>query len=106
MMLSASALLDADHRLPAIDYNDLMKATLALTRDFREVEKLFRLMCFNVLAHNHDDHVKNFSFLYDDGKWSLAPAYDLVYAADRRSNRIISEVSEAVDAKLSHFTED
>jgi serine/threonine-protein kinase HipA len=81
MMLSASALLDADHRLPTLDYNDLLKATLALTRDFGEVEKLFRLMCFNVLAHNRDDHAKNFSFLYDEGKWSLAPAYDLVYAA-------------------------
>lgn len=39
-------------------------------------------MLFNILAHNRDDHVKNFSFLLDDctGKWSLAPAYDLTFA--------------------------
>jgi serine/threonine-protein kinase HipA len=80
MMLSASGLLDASHRLPSLDYNDLLKATLALTRDFGEVEKLFRLMCFNVFAHNRDDHGKNFSFLFDEGKWSLAPAYDLVFS--------------------------
>ena len=39
-------------------------------------------MLFNILAHNREDHVKNFSFLLDDrtGKWSLAPAYDLTFA--------------------------
>jgi serine/threonine-protein kinase HipA len=80
-MISASGLLNADHRIPALDYNSLMLATLQLTRDFREVEKMFRLMCFNVLAHNRDDHAKNFSFLYDEGRWQLSPAYDLVYAS-------------------------
>ena len=78
-MISASGLLDADHRSPVLDYNVLMKATLELTRDFREVEKMFRLMCFNVFAHNRDDHAKNFSFLYNSGKWQVSPAYDLVY---------------------------
>ena len=32
---------------------------------------------FNVLTENNDDHVKNFSFICREGKWSLAPAYDL-----------------------------
>lgn len=79
-MISASGLLNSSHRIPTLDYNNLMLTTLNLTRDFREVEKMFRLMCFNVFSHNRDDHSKNFSFLYDDGKWSVAPAYDLVYA--------------------------
>ncbi|MDR3013067.1 MAG: type II toxin-antitoxin system HipA family toxin [Chitinispirillales bacterium] len=78
-MISASGLLDVDHRNPVLDYNHLMQATLSLTRDFREVERMFRLMCFNVFSHNRDDHAKNFSFLYDDGRWQLSPAYDLVY---------------------------
>lgn len=34
-------------------------------------------MAFNVLAENKDDHAKNFSFYYRNGKWELAPAYDL-----------------------------
>jgi serine/threonine-protein kinase HipA len=63
-----------------LDYNDLLQATLELTRDYREVEKMFRLMCFNIFAHNRDDHAKNFSFLYDDGRWQVSPAYDLVFA--------------------------
>ena len=78
-MISASGLLDSSHRIPTLDYNNLMQTTLELTRDYREVEKMFRLMCFNVFAHNRDDHAKNFSFLYDEGRWQVSPAYDLVY---------------------------
>ena len=39
-------------------------------------------MCFNVFAHNRDDHSKNFSFIYDDidKEWHLSPAYDLTYS--------------------------
>lgn len=52
-----------------------------LTRDQREVEKMFRLAVFNVLAHNRDDHGNNFSFLMErDGTWRLAPAYDLTFS--------------------------
>ncbi|MDR3265270.1 MAG: type II toxin-antitoxin system HipA family toxin [Synergistaceae bacterium] len=79
-MLSASGLLDASHRFPSLDYVDLLNATLHLTRDYGEVEKMFRLMCFNVCAHNRDDHAKNFAFLYDGGRWRASPVYDLVYA--------------------------
>jgi len=79
-MISASGLLDTSHRFPTLDYNSLMALTLELTRDFREVEKMFRLMCFNVFVHNRDDHSKNFSFLFDDNRWQVSPAYDLVYA--------------------------
>jgi serine/threonine-protein kinase HipA len=38
-------------------------------------------MVFNVVARNQDDHVKNIAFLMDrGGAWSLAPAYDVVWA--------------------------
>ena len=81
-MVSASGLLETSHRLPNLDYNTLMKLTLELTRNYQDIEQLFRLMCFNVFAHNRDDHSKNFSFLYDDTKkeWHLSPAYDLTYS--------------------------
>lgn len=82
-MVSASGLLETSHRLPNLDYNLLMKLTLELTRNYQDIEQLFRLMCFNVFAHNRDDHSKNFSFLYDDNKkeWHLSPAYDLTYSS-------------------------
>jgi serine/threonine-protein kinase HipA len=45
------------------------------------LEQAFRRAVFNVAAANRDDHTKNFSFCCDEsGEWSLAPAYDLIYA--------------------------
>ena len=79
-MVSVSGLLETSHRIPNLDYTQLMKLTLQLTQDYHEVEQMFRLMCFNVFAHNRDDHSCNFSFLYDDGRWQLSPAYDLTYS--------------------------
>ena len=81
-MISVSGLLETSHRIPNLDYNDLMQLTLNLTKSFEEVEKLFRLMCFNVFSHNRDDHSKNFSFIYNEdlNKWELSPAYDLTYS--------------------------
>lgn len=81
-MLSVSAILETSHRIPNLDYLLLGKLTMNLTKSFKEMEKLYRLMCFNVFAHNRDDHSKNFSFLYNDVErsWHLAPAYDLTYS--------------------------
>ena len=82
-MVSVSGLLETNHRLPNLDYNILMKLTLELTKNYQDIEQLYRLMCFNVYAHNRDDHSKNFSFLYDENKkeWHLSPAYDLTYSS-------------------------
>lgn len=82
-MVSVSGLLETSHRLPNLDYNILMKLTLELTKNYQDIEQLYRLLCFNVFAHNRDDHSKNFSFLYDESKkeWQLSPAYDLTYSS-------------------------
>lgn len=81
-MVSASGLLETSHRLPNLDYNILMKLTYELTKNYKDIEQLYRLMCFNVFAHNRDDHSKNFSFIFDDKskEWHLSPAYDLTYS--------------------------
>lgn len=77
---SASGLLYADIRVPSLDYQDLIRLTRAVTRDRRDAVKMFRLAVFNVLAHNRDDHARQFSFLMGrDGVWRLAPAYDLTF---------------------------
>ena len=82
-MISVSGLLETSHRLPNLDYNILMKLTLKLTQNYQDIEQLYRLMCFNVFAHNRDDHSKNFSFIFDNNKkeWHLSPAYDLTYSS-------------------------
>lgn len=81
-MVSAAGLLETSHRIPNLDYDLLMKLTLKLTRDMEECKKLFRLMCFNVFAHNRDDHSKNFTYIYveQEKRWVLSPAYDLTYS--------------------------
>jgi serine/threonine-protein kinase HipA len=80
-MLSAAAILYADFRAPSLDYSDLLRATWAMTRDATEVEKMARLMVFNALAHNRDDHAKNFSFFGGNDDWRMAPAYDLTFSS-------------------------
>lgn len=70
------------HRLPgSTDYTALLRATRALTRDEREVEKAYARAVFNVLFHNRDDHPKNFAWrLGRDRRWRLAPAFDLSFS--------------------------
>lgn len=82
-MLTAAALLELDFEQPSLDYHSLMKLTKILTYDCeKDVENMFLRMCFNIFAHNRDDHSKNFTFLYDEfgDRWRLSPAYDLTYS--------------------------
>ena len=75
---SASGLLHASHRYPSLDYIQLAKATMAITKNMKELSKLLTLMVFNVAIGNKDDHAKNFSYIYKNGNWKLSPAYDLL----------------------------
>lgn len=83
-MVTAAALLELDFEQPSLDYHSLMKLTRIMTKDDpADVENMFRRMCFNVFAHNRDDHSKNFSYLYEEetDRWRLSPAYDLTYSS-------------------------
>lgn len=94
-MLTAAALLELDFEQPSLDYHSLMKLTKIITRDNKDdVENMFQRMCFNVFAHNRDDHSKNFTYLYDESadSWRLSPAYDLTY-----SNTYYGEHTTTVD---------
>ena len=55
---------------------------------------MYRRMCFNVFAHNRDDHSKNFTYIYreEEEQWRLGPAYDLTY-----SNTYYGEHTTSVD---------
>ena len=76
--ITAAGLLGADYRLPSLDYFQLMKLTRILTNDEQELWKLFKIMCFNYLIKNKDDHAKNFTFIFKNNSWHLSPAYDLL----------------------------
>jgi serine/threonine-protein kinase HipA len=105
-MHSLSGLLHADHRVSSLDYDALLKATQILTRDATEVERAFRLACFNVLARNRDDHAKNVSFLLDDStsQWSLAPAYDLTFSSGPGGEQSMTVMGEGKSPGVEHLS--
>lgn len=78
-MVTASGLLNEGINPPKMDYKALLALTGYITQDHIEVEQQFRRMVFNYYAENFDDHARNFSFLYVDGKWKLSPAYDMTH---------------------------
>ena len=81
-MQTVAALEHVSYNEPGTySYEQLMLLIRRLGLGKPVVEQQFRRMVFNVIARNQDDHVKNVAFLMDrEGAWSLAPAYDVVWA--------------------------
>jgi len=103
-MHTACGLLHSDYRTPSLDYEDLIALTSSLTRDMREVEKMYRQAVFNVFAHNRDDHSKNFSFLMDEkGEWALSPAYDLTFSSGPRGEQSTMVMGEGRNPGQDHL---
>jgi serine/threonine-protein kinase HipA len=101
---SACGLLHADHRLPTIGYVTLLKATRLVTRSQIEVDRMFRRMVFNVLAHNRDDHTKNHAFLLeDDGEWRCSPAYDVTFSSGPGGEHALDVGGEGRQPGLEHI---
>ena len=103
-MHTVSGLIHSNFRFPSLDYEDLLSLTMALTKDIREVEKMFRLAIFNVMAHNRDDHAKNFSFLMDEfGEWKLSPAYDLTFSNGPGGEQSTMVMGEGRNITIEHL---
>lgn len=102
---SFGGLLQINYRVPSADYADLLRATSVLTRDHREVRSVYRRAVFNVLAHNRDDHVKNFAFILDDatGAWRASPAYDLLFTAGPGGEHSMTVAGEGRDPGRPHL---
>lgn len=81
-MQSLCGLAHYDFNNPtAHSYEEALTVIRQLGLAQTDVEEQFRRMVFNIVARNHDDHVKNIAFLMSrTGEWSLAPAFDVMYA--------------------------
>jgi len=102
---SVCGLLHADHRLPTISYETLLKATRLVTRSQVEVDKMFRRMVFNVFAHNRDDHTKNHAFLLGDtGEWRCSPAYDVTFSSGPGGEHALAIGTEGLRPGIEHIT--
>ena len=101
---SLCGLLHDDFRHPSLDYETVMLATHKLTKDMREVAKAYRMAVFNVLAHNRDDHSKNFAFLMDSkGEWKLSPAYDITFSSGPQGYQSMLVMGEGRNPTVEHL---
>lgn len=100
-MQSLAALAHLDYnQAGAHSYEQAFRVIRRLGLPHAAGEQQFRRMVFNVVARNQDDHVKNIAFLMDRaGRWSLSPAFDVVYAYNPRG-RHTSQHQMSVNGKL------
>ena len=62
-------------------------------------------MAFNVMTNNTDDHNKNFAFLLEEnGKWRLAPAYDITFIFNTNGTGPNIERRLSIGGKTSEIT--
>jgi serine/threonine-protein kinase HipA len=103
-MHTLGGLLELPHGYPALDYVELLRVTRRLTHDEAAVAEMFRRACFNVLAHNRDDHSRNFAFLMDArGSWRPSPAYDLTFAHGPGGEHTMLVAGEGRAPGLAHL---
>lgn len=88
----------------SFSYEQLFQTMRELKLPYPDAEQMFRRMVFNVLARNCDDHTKNFAFrLKQDGKWELAPAYDICHAYQPK-HQWVSQHALSINGKRTNIT--
>ena len=97
-------LLEAPHTFPSVTYEELLLVGRRLVQKEPAVAELFRRACFNVFAHNRDDHSKNFSFsMSERGEWGVSPAYDLNFSEGPGGEHWMLVAGEGANPKISHL---
>lgn len=104
-MQSLGAIAHLDFNQPgANSYEQAFQTSRQLGLPHTAIEEQFRRMVFNVVARNQDDHVKNTAYLMDRaGNWSLAPAFDVVYAYNPQG-RQTARHQMSINGKRAGFT--
>lgn len=70
-------------------YEQIFTTLNQVKMDYEAREQLFRVMVFNVIGRNVDDHTKNFGFNMDQsGAWHFSPAYDLTFSYNENYKRV------------------
>jgi serine/threonine-protein kinase HipA len=81
-MQSLCAMRHFDFNLArAYSYEQAIETIRMLGLGREAIKEQVRRALLNVFIRNQDDHTKNIAFLMDSsGRWSLSPAFDVVYA--------------------------
>jgi len=105
-MQTLGSLIGVDFKIQkASSYETLFRTMKRLRCNYQQLEQQFRRAVFNVVARNHDDHVKNFSFLMDtNGEWKISPAYDITYSYNP-GGTWTSEHQSSINGKFDNFIE-
>lgn len=101
-ILTASGMTGWDFTKPENStYENLFRLSLDLRLPHKDIEQLFKRMVFNLVFANIDDHLKNFSFIYniEKDRWNLTPAYDLTYPLDALKNYIRVSRAMSINGK-------
>ena len=99
-----NGLTHVDYKKPgAYSYAELFGIARQLRVTAKDAEQLLKRAVFNIVARNHDDHSKNFSFMLVESQWKLSPAYDLVYSYKPGSKWVNSHWM-SLNGKRDEFT--
>lgn len=105
-ILTASGMTGWDFKKPEnSSYENLFKLAFDLKVSHKNIQQLYKRMVFNLVFFNIDDHLKNFSFIYDTEKdrWNLAPAYDLTYPLDALKNYLRISRAMSINGKRTEI---
>jgi len=104
-MQTFGTLAGIDYKIPkASSYETLFRVMKMLQLTYNQFEQQYRRVLFNVIARNHDDHVKNFSFLMNkEGKWQISPAYDITYQY-KAGGTWTNVHQSSINGKFDNFT--
>ena len=104
-MQTLGAIAGIDYKIQkASSYETLFRVMKRLRLPYYQFEQQFRRALFNVIARNHDDHVKNFSFLMNDkGKWQISPAYDITFQY-KAGGTWTNTHQSSINGKFDNFT--
>lgn len=104
-MQTLGALAGIDYKIQKVSsYEILFRVMKRLRLPYYQFEQQFRRALFNVIARNHDDHVKNFSFLMNnEGEWKISPAYDITYQY-RKGGTWTNVHQSSINGKFDNFT--
>lgn len=95
-MHSLSGLMHQNPSETTFDYTNLFRVGDRLNIPYEDKEQFFKMMLFNLIFGNIDDHTRNFSYLMDEnGKWRASPAYDLTFSSHQKHQMLF-------DYKPSH----
>jgi len=68
------------------------------SRVSQDLAELWRRIAFSIVMNNTDDHLRNHGFLFEDGGWAIAPAFDL------NPNPRLGERSTSISYETAHRT--